>query len=56
MEKGKLSKKDIGYGNFLLAKYEFRDRNLEKELEYLLIGHENYYEANKTFFDRVSTP
>tara|TARA_Y100000590_G_scaffold41305_1_gene44057 strand:- start:1266 stop:2921 length:1656 start_codon:yes stop_codon:yes gene_type:complete len=52
MEKGKLSKKDIGYGNFLLAKYEFKDRNYEKELEYLLIGHENYYEANQTFFDK----
>jgi len=52
MEKGKLSKKDIGYGNFLLAKYEFKDKNFEKELEYLLIGHKNYYEANKTFFDK----
>ena len=47
----KILKKDIAYGNFLLAKYEYKKKNLKKELEYLLIGHKNYYEEKKVFFE-----
>ncbi|SVD42225.1 uncharacterized protein METZ01_LOCUS395079, partial [marine metagenome] len=47
----KVLKKDIAYGNFLLAKYEYKNKNFEKELDYLIEGHKNYYESKKVFFD-----
>ena len=47
----KVLKKDIAYGNFLLAKYEYKNKNFEKELDYLIEGHQNYYESKKVFFD-----
>ena len=34
-----LMKKDVAYGNFLLAKYELSKNNFEGEFEHLLKGH-----------------
>jgi len=45
-----ISKKDIAYGNFLLAKYELKERNFEGEFEYLLKGHSNYFDFRKKVF------
>ncbi len=46
-----LLKKDLAYGNFLLAKYEFKEKNFENELNYLMKGHQIYYESKKNYFD-----
>ena len=42
---------NLAYGNYLLAKYERREKNYEKELNYLKIGHSNFYKSNKKKFD-----
>ena len=52
MKNGNLLKKDVAYGNFLLAKYEFQDRNFEQEFDYLLEAHQNYFDSNKKFFQK----
>jgi len=49
-----LLKKDMAYGNFLLARYENKNKNFKKELEYLLKGHKNYYESKKIYFDEAT--
>jgi len=40
------SKKNLAYGNFLLASYESGLKNYEKEFNYLLEGHRNFLESN----------
>ena len=45
------SKKNIAYGNFLLAKYELKRKNYEKELKYLLKGHTCYFESESKKFN-----
>ena len=40
------TKKNLAYGNFLLANYEFSLKNYEKELNYLLKGHQKFLESN----------
>jgi tetratricopeptide (TPR) repeat protein len=52
MENKNLPKKDLAYGYFLLAKYELQERNYEKELDYLLEGHENYFKHKNNFFEK----
>ena len=52
MKNGNLLKKEVAYGNFLLAKYEFQDRNFEQEFDYLLEAHQNYFDSNKKFFQK----
>jgi len=42
---------NIAYGNFLLAKYEQKIKNYEKELDYLSEGHKNFFESKKTKFE-----
>jgi len=51
MENQKILKKDMAYGNFLLAKYEYKNKNFEKELDYLIEAHQNYHDSKKIFFD-----
>ena len=45
------SKKNIAYGNFLLAKYELKRKNYEKELKLLLKGHACYFESESKKFN-----
>lgn len=52
MKSNHLSQKDLAYGNFILSKYEFIDRNFEKEFNYLIKGHQNYFDYKKTFFTK----
>ena len=40
------TKRNVAYGNFLLANYEFSIKNYEKELNYLIKGHQNFLESN----------
>ena len=48
----KNSKKiNIAFGNFLLSKYELKNKNYEKELIYLEEGHKNFFESKKTKFE-----
>ena len=50
MKKSNLTKKNLAYGNFLLSNYELQLKNYEKEFNYLLKGHQYYFESeNNTF-------
>ena len=44
-------KSNIAYGNFLLAKYEQKEKNYEKELDFLIKGHQNYFDTRKAQFE-----
>ena len=46
------TKKNIAYGNFLLANYEFNIKNYEKEFNYLLKGHKNFLGSNAYNFKK----
>ena len=54
MKKNYLTKTNLAYGNFLLAKYEDHEKNYEKEFDYLLKGHQYYFESKeKNFRERI---
>ena len=42
---------NLAYGNYLLAKYERKTKNYEKEINYLIKGHQSFYLSNKKKFD-----
>jgi len=44
------SKINSAYGNFLLSFYELRDSNYKKEMDYLLKGHDYYFDSQKEKF------
>ena len=46
MKNTNTTKKNLAYGNFLMANYESSLKNYEKELNYLLKGHQNFLESN----------
>ena len=52
MEIKNISKKDIAYGNFVLAKHEFQQGNFGKELEFLQKGHSNYFSYKNKLFQK----
>ena len=39
------TKENLAYGNFLLSKYEQKSKNYKKEFNYLLKGHQCYFES-----------
>jgi len=43
---------NVCYANFLLADYEKKDKNYEKEFNYLLKAHLSYFEYNKEKFHK----
>ena len=43
---------NIAYGNFLLSRYEVKTKNHEKELKYLIKGHDYYFKSNKDQFEK----
>ena len=45
------TKMDLAYGNLLLAKFEQQIGNHEKELNYLLKGHNHYFQSKKRKFE-----
>jgi len=47
----KTTVKNLAYGNYLLAKYERKRKNYEKELNYLVKGHNNFYKTKQKKFD-----
>ena len=46
----KLTKKNLSYANFLLSKYELKEKNYKREFNYLLEGHANYFESRSDKF------
>ena len=44
MKRNKSTKRNMAYGNYLLSRYERKEKNYEKELNYLIKGHQNYIE------------
>ena len=46
------TKRNMAFGNFLLAKCESKEKNYEKEIDYLIKGHVNYFELKKEKFTR----
>jgi len=42
---------NLAYGNYLLAKFEEKNKNYGKEFNYLTKGHKNFYKTNKEKFD-----
>ena len=42
--------KDSAFGNYLLAKYERKEKNYEKEFKFLIKGHQNYFDSMKKKF------
>jgi len=49
--KNKSTKNNIAYGNYLLAKYERKEKNYEKELNFLIRGHQLYFDSRKVKFE-----
>jgi len=47
----KLTKKDNAFGNYLLAKYERKEKNYEKELKFLIEGHKIFFDSMKKRFE-----
>jgi len=45
LKNDKSNKNNKAYGNYLLAKYEHKIKNYEKELNYLIKGHDNFYDS-----------
>ena len=46
----KSNERTLAYSNFLLAKYECKEKNYEKELIHLVEGHKNFFESNAKKF------
>jgi tetratricopeptide (TPR) repeat protein len=38
-------KKNLTYANFLMSKYEYKNKNYEREFEYLIKGHDYYFNS-----------
>ena len=54
IESSDTTKKNIAYGNFLLSRYELKDKKYKDEFNYLLKGHQYYFESeNKKFKKKV---
>jgi len=49
--KNNSTKINIACGNFLLAKYEKKEKNYEKELSYLTKAHNSFFETQKNKFE-----
>ena len=47
--------KNLVYANFLLSKYEFNQKNYEKEFQYLLNGHNSFLQSeNKAYKNDIN--
>ena len=51
LSKNKVTTNNLAYGNYLLAKYERKEKNYEKEIKHLIDGHKNFYLTYKRKFD-----
>ena len=46
------TKRNMAFGNFLLARCENKGKNYEKEIDYLIKGHVNYFDLKREKFIR----
>ena len=46
------TKKNLAYGNFLLAKYELNKKNYKKIFNYLIKGHQCYFDSESKKFNK----
>ena len=46
----KSTKRNLAYSHYLLAKYERKEKNYEKELKFLIKGHQNFFESKEEKF------
>tara|TARA_Y100000590_G_scaffold455811_1_gene605145 strand:- start:386 stop:2152 length:1767 start_codon:yes stop_codon:yes gene_type:complete len=44
------TKRNSAFGNYLLSKYEQKSKNYEKEINYLIKGHQYFFESKKEKF------
>jgi len=51
IESDKCTKSNNAFGNYMLAKYERKAKNYEKELKYLIKGHQNFFDSMKKKFE-----
>jgi len=51
IKNNKSTKRNISYGNYLLAKYERKIKNHKQELDYLIKGHDLFFESKKEKFE-----
>jgi tetratricopeptide (TPR) repeat protein len=51
IRKNNTTKNNIAYGNYLLSKYEQKTKKYEKELNFLIKGHQFYFDSRKTKFE-----
>ena len=52
MNSGTCTKKNLAYGYFLLAKYELYAKRYNKEFNYLIKGHQCYFESESKNFNK----
>ena len=52
IQKKNSSQKNIAYGNFLLSKYELKDKMYKNEFDHLIKGHQYYFESEKIKFKK----
>ena len=52
MNSGTCTKKNLAYGYFLLAKYELYAKSYNKEFNYLIKGHQCYFESESKNFNK----
>jgi len=45
------TKSNVAYGNYLLAKYEKKNNDYEKEFDYLIKGHKCFFDSKKEKFE-----
>jgi len=50
LNKDHLNKKNIAYGNFLLSKYELKNKNYKNEFKFLMKGHAYYFDSEISKF------
>ena len=53
IRKNNTTKNNIAYGNYLLSKYEQKIKNYEKELNFLIKGHQFYFDSRKIKFETL---
>ena len=51
ISKKNTTKNNIAHGNYLLSKYERKSKNYKKELDYLIQGHQFYFDSRKAKFE-----
>ena len=53
IRKNNTTKNNVAHGNYLLSKYEQKTKNYEKELNFLIKGHQFYFNSRKTKFETL---